>query len=431
MENPATSSLAALFQVINPALGLGKGTNLSQNQSVISGEQFGDLLRQLLGGGEGTGLDLAAMQQLLPSDGELLPLSSLGSLSVESGIDGGLPQDWSLELLMQQFKQLGQQLVGEQQSPSIAPGAPVLTEPVSGMQLLSDMEGALPSAFLMNLSSNIAGGNVNTPSISLDLADTPLNAQPTLLPTQILSHLKANQAELSNQDEVAPIMLENMQIQEEGGVPDFFKASIVPLMLRTSMLEGNGKGADSELAALTGLHSSSHMGDRSINMLKSAAEAATTGQMKSSWATTLDMPLASPQWKSEFGQRILMMTKEGVQTAELRLNPAHLGPIEVRITINDDQASINFSANHSLTREAIESSMPRLRDLFQSNGLTLADAQVSEQSPRDPQHRRQSEHRWTSGGTFAQNDEEISLGVASRSYHSSDQGLALAVDYYA
>ncbi|MBI3771259.1 MAG: flagellar hook-length control protein FliK [Gammaproteobacteria bacterium] len=438
MENSATSSLVTSSQVINPALAFGQGTNLSENQLVISGEEFGDLLRQLLGGVEEPASDVAAMQQLLPQGGEPLPLSTLDSSLLANGMAGGVSQDQSLEMLVQQFKQLGQPVLegqqplieGQQSTSIIVSGTPILPGPAIDTQLSTGVERTLPPAILMKLSAGVIGDGTGTPLIPLEVADTALDLQPTLLPTQILAHLKAKQSEVSDQADVTPIKLESISLQENTGVSDTLRASIVPLMVRTSMSEGIDKGMDSDLAALTGLHSSSNVRDRSANILKSVAET-TTSPMKSNWATALDIPLASPQWKSEFGQRILMMTKEGVQTAELRLNPAHLGPIEVRITLNDDQASINFSANHSSTRDAIESSMPRLRELFQSNGLMLADAQVSGQSSRDPQQRRQSEQRSMNGGTLALNDEDINVGIASRSYYPSDQGLALAVDFYA
>jgi hypothetical protein len=61
----------------------------------------------------------------------------------------------------------------------------------------------------------------------------------------------------------------------------------------------------------------------------------------------------------------------------------------------------------------------------------LADAQVSEQSPRDSQQRRQPENRWINNGMLVQNDEDINLGIASRGFYPVDQGSALAVDFYA
>jgi flagellar hook-length control protein FliK len=81
-----------------------------------------------------------------------------------------------------------------------------------------------------------------------------------------------------------------------------------------------------------------------------------------------------------------MMVEQGKHTASLRLSPEHLGPLEVRITINGDQASVQFGAAHIDTRNAIENALPRLREMFASQGLSLADANVSREPPRQQQN---------------------------------------------
>lgn len=445
MDNSATLSLTALLQGINPALVSGQGGDLSANQSVISGEQFGALLQQLLGGGGGADLDAVAMQQLLPQGGEALPLSGLDTALLGNGLDAGMSQDQSMEMLLLQFKQLGlsqtgteTSLVEGQQAATlidstaiVIDGAVAVQEPIAGTQLSANAEEMLPRVAPMTLSVIGGGGKVGPPLAQSEVIDMELGSQSTPLPAHILSQLKFKSGEVANQSEPDPVKQESLLLPGNGLDMPILKPSMVPLALAMNMVEGKEKGGDVDLAALTGLHISSHTGDRSASVLKAATDAASTGQMKPGRSTALDTPMASPQWKSEFSQRILMMTKEGVQTADIKLNPAHLGPIEVRITLNDDQASISFSANHSLTREAIENSMPRLRELLQSNGLMLADAQVSEQSPRDSQQRRQPENRWMSNGVQVQNEEDLNLGVASRGFYPVDQGLALAVDFYA
>lgn len=78
-----------------------------------------------------------------------------------------------------------------------------------------------------------------------------------------------------------------------------------------------------------------------------------------------------------------LMADRGQHSASLRLSPEHLGPLEVRISIRDDQASVWFGANHADTRAALEQALPRLRELFASQGLSLADAGVFREPPRD------------------------------------------------
>jgi flagellar hook-length control protein FliK len=85
------------------------------------------------------------------------------------------------------------------------------------------------------------------------------------------------------------------------------------------------------------------------------------------------------------------MTEQGKQAASLRLSPEHLGPLEIRIAITDERASVWFGAAHADTRAAIEHALPRLREMFEAQGMSLADAGVYEQAPREqPELTRQS-----------------------------------------
>lgn len=77
------------------------------------------------------------------------------------------------------------------------------------------------------------------------------------------------------------------------------------------------------------------------------------------------------------GERLLMMADKGLQSATLKLQPEHLGPMEIRIRVDDDgSAQVHFSAHHSQTRDALESTIPRLRELFAEQGLSLMQANV-------------------------------------------------------
>ncbi len=87
----------------------------------------------------------------------------------------------------------------------------------------------------------------------------------------------------------------------------------------------------------------------------------------------------SAQWQNSLGERMVWMVKRELKQAELRLNPQHLGPVEVRIEVRNEQANITFSAHHAVTREALEAAIPRLREMLGEAGLSLANADVSQQ----------------------------------------------------
>ncbi|MCP4042133.1 MAG: flagellar hook-length control protein FliK [Gammaproteobacteria bacterium] len=89
--------------------------------------------------------------------------------------------------------------------------------------------------------------------------------------------------------------------------------------------------------------------------------------------------VAGRRWGEAVNSRITWMAGNSIQHAELRLNPPELGPLEVRISVNREDASIQFTALHPSVREALETALPRLRDMLQENGLNLAQVGVSGQ----------------------------------------------------
>jgi flagellar hook-length control protein FliK len=101
---------------------------------------------------------------------------------------------------------------------------------------------------------------------------------------------------------------------------------------------------------------------------------------------SVPVPMSNPQWGEAFASRIAMQVRDGVQQVSLALNPAELGPVEVRLSVSDGQVSAHFHSAHQNVRQAIEDAMPRLREMLSQSGLNLADANVSQQAPRRDEH---------------------------------------------
>ncbi|MEZ5499557.1 MAG: flagellar hook-length control protein FliK [Steroidobacteraceae bacterium] len=89
-------------------------------------------------------------------------------------------------------------------------------------------------------------------------------------------------------------------------------------------------------------------------------------------------PIMSPRWRDKFVESIAVSLKHGQHKVCISLTPAELGPIEVRIELRSNDASIHFVAGHADTRTAIDSALPRLREMFNGLGMSLADASVSQ-----------------------------------------------------
>lgn len=97
----------------------------------------------------------------------------------------------------------------------------------------------------------------------------------------------------------------------------------------------------------------------------------------------ISAPVGSSGWSDEFSQKISWMSTQKNQVAELHLNPPDLGPLDVVLKVSDNQATALFTSPHGAVREAVESALPKLREMLADNGITLGNATVSDQPPRD------------------------------------------------
>jgi flagellar hook-length control protein FliK len=114
-------------------------------------------------------------------------------------------------------------------------------------------------------------------------------------------------------------------------------------------------------------------------------------------------PVNHPDFGQELSQRVVLLARGGVQTAQISLQPADLGPVGVSIQVHGHAATLAFTAAHEATRTALEASLPRLREAFAASGLQLSDATVGGRSHSDwtASARPQSPARADDGGAVA------------------------------
>ena len=110
-------------------------------------------------------------------------------------------------------------------------------------------------------------------------------------------------------------------------------------------------------------------------------------------AASLEPAVGTRDWNNALGQQVVWMAGKDLQVAELHLNPPDLGPLHVTLSISNDQASALFVSHHAAVRDAIEAALPRLREIFADNSITLGQATVS----ADTTPRQQAQF----GGEFA------------------------------
>ncbi len=90
------------------------------------------------------------------------------------------------------------------------------------------------------------------------------------------------------------------------------------------------------------------------------------------------LALGQAGWREALAERVTVLAESGTNAARLRLHPEHLGPLEVRVTVVDDKATVWFVTHSTTAREALETALPRLREMLDATGLELGEASVSQ-----------------------------------------------------
>jgi hypothetical protein len=145
----------------------------------------------------------------------------------------------------------------------------------------------------------------------------------------------------------------------------------------------------------------------------------------------LQQPLHQPSWKQEFGNRMVWLAKEGIQTAQLRLNPASLGKIDIKISIQNDQANISFISQHGAVKDVIDASLPRLREMMNEAGVKLDQVNVSTQANAQEQKQSSGTQAGLSQGSTRDNQHEELETLAEEDIRPVITEMHSAVDYYA
>ena len=94
------------------------------------------------------------------------------------------------------------------------------------------------------------------------------------------------------------------------------------------------------------------------------------------------------------GARVGWLAEQKIGHAHIRVTPNDLGPVEVRLQLDGDRIHASFTSAHADVRQALENSLPKLREMLGEQGLQLAHADVGQHS--DPRASDGSAH---AGGT--------------------------------
>ena len=172
-------------------------------------------------------------------------------------------------------------------------------------------------------------------------------------------------------------------------------AKMVKEELKATTDNGNSnpRASESHISATLGQSSniadntaSTHQTQQSPNHVSAVTQTQQTltkidGMSVAQAQSAIDKPLDLQQQDAaqKMQERIQMMVSKNIQRADIRLDPPELGSMHVRIHTQGDQTTVQFQVQSAQARDAIDQTMPRLREMLEQQGLNLAESSVSEQ----------------------------------------------------
>ncbi|EAO3467389.1 TPA_asm: flagellar hook length control protein FliK [Salmonella enterica subsp. houtenae serovar 16:z4,z32:-] len=133
-------------------------------------------------------------------------------------------------------------------------------------------------------------------------------------------------------------------------------------------------------------------------------------------APVLSAPLGSHEWQQAFSQQVVLFTRQGQQSAQLRLHPEELGQVHISLKLDDNQAQLQMVSPHSHVRAALEAALPMLRTQLAESGIQLGQSSISSESFAGQQHsssqQQQSAHAQHADAFGAEDDIALALPVS-------------------
>jgi len=119
------------------------------------------------------------------------------------------------------------------------------------------------------------------------------------------------------------------------------------------------------------------------------------------------------------------MAGNNLNGATLQVNPPQLGPIELRVSVENGHAQVWLSAHSPATLDALQSSTPKLREMLSSQGFVQVSVDVSQRSFQDRSPYPQNS-QWTPSS-----EDEAAAATSAVGAAASPRAALGVVDAYA
>jgi flagellar hook-length control protein FliK len=164
---------------------------------------------------------------------------------------------------------------------------------------------------------------------------------------------------------------------QKQGLPGLTSGLKMTDALASPLSPDSGRGADAANLFTSAKFQTTPLDAASQQTTKLSAE---TALPLRSYATSIDLPVGHREWGDKMAGKLSWLTARGMSVAEIHLTPPDMGPMEVKVKLHHDQATITVHVANPAVRDQLELNSHRLRDMLAEQGVDLAQFDVSDSS---------------------------------------------------
>lgn len=117
------------------------------------------------------------------------------------------------------------------------------------------------------------------------------------------------------------------------------------------------------------------------------------------YATSIDVPVGHAEWGDKLVGKLTWLTARNLSVAEIHITPPDMGPLDVRVQVQQDQATVTVHSANQVVRDQLELNSHRLRDMLGEQGIDLDQFEVMDSPDRQPGHPDSEEGESAAGGS--------------------------------
>ncbi|WP_158770742.1 flagellar hook-length control protein FliK [Paraglaciecola sp. L1A13] len=162
--------------------------------------------------------------------------------------------------------------------------------------------------------------------------------------------------------------------------------------------------------------------EQGINMVEhTKASQLQQGQLDKS------LNLAKPEAHQQLAEKVRFMVNTNQLVADIRLDPAELGSMHVKVTVTGESANVSFVVQSAHAKEAIDNAAPRLKEMLAEKGIELGQSSVEQESKEQHGEQQMADQRDGTGTESGLTEADVPEGVLQQPIVNGALG---GIDYF-